>query len=215
MKNNLLTNSMEESIISGEILKYHDLTNSFCEFCDINVDKDQYTYFRHPLIADHEDDLNKFHVYMVGYTYACGNGVSCAIIQIYHRDNTFSKEGEHIFTGILTFSTLRGSIFVCDFIRLPEAIANFNAVLCTNYHIKKRIEPTEFLCKNCVTADLYFVTVDRSGTFQISRHLYRGLALADNFLFEESFLLDESDQLNLKSLNGRTHFVTSYLFRLS
>ena len=82
MKDNLLTNSMEESIISGEILKYHDLTKSFCEFRDMNVDKDQYNYFPNPLVADDEDDLNNFHVSMVYDNHSCGNGVSCAIINI-------------------------------------------------------------------------------------------------------------------------------------
>ena len=96
MKDNLLTNSMEESIISGEIHKDHDLTNSFCEFCDMNVDKDQYDYFRHFLIADYEDDLKNFHVSMVGDTHACGNGVFRAIIQIYHRDDNYQQR-ESIF----------------------------------------------------------------------------------------------------------------------
>ena len=57
--------------------------------------------------------------------------------------------------------------------------------------------------------------MDRSGTFQISCHLYRVLALVDNFLFEESLFLDESDKSNVKSSNGRTHIVTSYLLILS
>ena len=76
---------------------------------------------------------------MVGDTYACGNGVFCAVIQIYHRYDDFLTEGEYLFTGILTFSALRGRRFVHDFIRLSEAIANFGAVLCTKYHRKKRI----------------------------------------------------------------------------
>ena len=152
---------------------------------------------------------------MVGDTDDCGNGVFCEIIKIYHGGDDFSTEGEHIFTGILTFSTLRGSIFVCDFIRLPEAIANFNTVICTKHHRKKIINPTEVVCKKCVTADLNFVMVDRSGTFQISYHLYRGLALEDNVLFEESFFLDESDQSNVTYLNVQTHVVTLYLLRLS
>ena len=61
---------------------------------------------------------------------------------------------------------------------------------------------------------VYFVTMNRSGTLQISCLLYRVLALVDNFLFEESLFLDESDKSNVKSLNGRTHIVTSYLLRL-
>ena len=181
----------------------------------MNVDKYQYNYFRNTLIAYDEDDLKNFHVSMVGDTHACDNGVFCAIIQIYHREENFSTEGEHIFTGILNFYALKGRRFMRDFIRLPEANANFNAVLCTNYHRNKRIEPTEVVCKKYVTADLYFMTVDRSGTFQISRNVYQGLALADNFLFKELFLLDESDQSNVRYLNVQTHVVTLYLLRFS
>ena len=85
-----------------------------------------------------------------------------------------------------------------DFIQLPEAIENFNAVICKNYDRKKRTEPIYIVCKNCVMADLYFVTVDRRSTFHVNRHFYRGLALEDNFLFEDSFFLDESDQSKCK-----------------
>ena len=56
----------------------------------MNVDKDQYNYVRHPLIADDEDGLDNFHISMVGDTHACGNIVFCAIIQIYHRDDDLS-----------------------------------------------------------------------------------------------------------------------------
>ena len=62
----------------------------------MNVDKDQYNYVRHPLITDDEDGLENFHISMVGDTHACGNGVFCAIIQIYHRDDNYQQR-ESIF----------------------------------------------------------------------------------------------------------------------
>ena len=210
MKDNLLKNSMEESILSGEILQSHDLTNSFFEFRDMNVDNDKYHYLRRPL--DDEDERNNFHVVMYDGIHACGNGVFCASIQMFHsRDNTFT-EADVLFNGILTFSASKGREFVLDFVRIPT---NSNPHICTNYHRKKRIEPTEVVCKIRGTAELYLVMVDRSGKFQASRHLYRGLALTDCWQFEEPLFLEASDRPNVFSLNGRTSIVTSYLLSLS
>lgn len=208
LKDNLLTNSMEESIMGGEILATHDLSSSFKEFLD-GPGQDHYISF------PNRDGHWEYDVSIDGDIHACGNGVFCAIVEIHHD----VIEVEEFVFGILTFSASRGRKFVLDYIQLPHAIDNNNPLLCTNFHRKKKIEPTEVVYKDWRTAALYLVVVDRSGTFQEKSHrlLYEGWDVTDHLEFKESLFLGNDDQSkeSVKTLNGRTHVATSYLLSLS
>ena len=216
MRDSLLTNSMEESIESGNVLRCHELTSVFLEYYGCNLGTSEFEFLE-GLRSDDDDIIIDVHVSMVGDVHACGNSVFCAIVKIWHEichDDTDSTQVIELRTGLLTFTASAGRKLVLDFVQNSALLpTDFKPYLCTNYHRKKRSEPTEIVCKNIFTLEVFTTLVDRNGIFQKNYrfHSWSAFDLVDmlNRQFEGSrFFIDHP---NVQSLINRSHIVTSYL----
>ena len=201
LKEHILTNSMEESIVGGEILKSHDLTTKFLEFREENMDTEDYAFLVHPLLAN-EDNREDLFVSLLSSIYTCGHGVFCAIAEVFLSGNELTEM--NVFTGIITLSASKGRNLVLDFIPLPDADAIFS--LSTNYQRKDRIAPTVVAIKSPSSSDLLLVSVDRNGKFR-SRDLE---TTSDEIT--EIRIRDHTNWCNILTLNSRNYVVTSYLY---
>eukprot|EP01083_Nonionella_stella_P127250 385516_1 len=76
--------------------------------------------------------------------------------------NLFGDD-EYLGSGPLSFSASRGKAAIA-FLKLPR-IHEFRGdlLLSTNYHHKKRSEPTLVICKKAETSSLFAVEIDRRG----------------------------------------------------
>ena len=213
-KDDLLSNSTEDSIECGDVLRSHGLTSAFLEFYE-RTDK----HFDFLLdFSDEDDYMDNVRVMMIDGLKACGgNGVFCALVKIGYLDEN------EVSSGMLSFSASKGSRIVLDYIEIQLPLSLFRPSLCSNDHYKKRTDPTELVCKNASHPGICVAFLDRNGVCQEEIHLLQGRPRDLVQIFNEPGLgggqeggpwsLMLGDRSNVHTVQTPSHIVTSYLLQ--
>jgi len=178
MKDELLSNSTEDTIECGDCLKKHELSLMVKDFYDRNPDHNDLRDLSDFLeIQNFENEL-AFHVIDL---IDAGHGIFCVLVNILHRCSDRDEEGflievdEDIGDALLSFSTSNGGERILDCILLPASQTNDFMGLYSNMEWTHRSNPVEIICnlhsfddrtvKNMVT------NMDRSGVFHRTRFM--------------------------------------------
>lgn len=216
VKENLLTNSMEGSILSGEVLRCHNVRERFLDFLDLSLHNPRFDYLRH-IFQDNEEEGSAYgrpSIEQHSDVHACGHGIFLVLISV-NRLAYYDMEVEYVLTGLMTFSASTGKDFIIDFQCFLEPIKLTERVIIdTNYHRKKSIEPTQVVCRNISSlTEIFVVKVERNGTFQEGSKIIQSLDYETSMhsISEGNQFSMEASNMLAECVDGRTRTVASYL----
>jgi hypothetical protein len=162
MKDELLSNSTEDTIECGDCLKKHELSLMVKDACDRNPDYNDLRFLSDLLIErqSFENDL----IFNVLDLKEVGHGIFCVLVNICNR--CLDLDEEEIGIVLLSFSASNGREAILDCVRIPAPIHHLNSpMLSSNMEWRHRSDPVEIVCTASTCYDRYVTNVDRSGVF--------------------------------------------------
>ena len=204
-KEDLLSNSTEDSIECGDVLQSHSLSTAFREFCNTSVKKDRIQFLAHAVDDCHY--MDNIFVSMDTDLKPCGYGIFCAIVTISHRNEDEGLEEDILSSGLVSLCASKGRSMVLDYMQLPVFLRDSIADITTNYKLKKRTELTQITCKDFCRPDLFLTTIDRHGVWEKGRQLFEGLTIP---VLDGHVLLEQSCA---QTVRMPSKIVTSYLLQ--
>jgi hypothetical protein len=159
-KEDLLANSTEDSITP--FLKVYDAPSLFEFFCDEYRDRTLMDLTLREL-----DDGRPFSRLIVDVLdlIACGKKCFCVLAGITVLDGV-GDELMDTYQGIISLPLGKNDGYITDFIQFPdEVFDHFNLGVCTNYDWKRRLDPTEIVCKNSANGNVFIVKINKEGVF--------------------------------------------------
>jgi len=161
-KDELLSNSTEDTIECGDCLKKHDLSLTMKDYVQ-NMGDDDF------LVGDQifDDDM----MFKVVDLKEIGHGIFCFLVNIDLLHDDGEEDDIEVCTALLSFSVSKGRGSVLDYVEIPMDIASGSPILATNVQWKHRLETVEIVCKSSKGHEIYVTNVDRSGIFHEKAYL--------------------------------------------
>eukprot|EP00979_Chaetoceros_neogracilis_P004925 scaffold845_cov274-Chaetoceros_neogracile.AAC.18 len=177
MKDELLSNSTEDTIECGDCLKKHELSLMVKDFYDRNPDHNHSRFLSD--LLERQNFENKLAFYVIDLI-DVGHGIFCVLVNIYHRYFERDEEGfhieleNHLFDALLSFSASNGGERILDCIHIPRT-NDITGSLSPNMEWPHRSDPVEIICNirsfDDRTVETMVVNMDRSGVFHRTRFM--------------------------------------------
>jgi len=186
MKDELLSNSTEDTIERGDCLKNHELSLMVKDLYDRNPDHNHLRFLSDLLERQNFENEMVFNVIDL---IEVGHGIFCVLVKIYHR---YSERDDYdeIGEALLSFSASNGGERILDCIQLPMSGTFDNMImdslyygiigsLSSNMEGTHRSNPVEIRCNlysyTDRTVKIMVTNMNRSGVFHRTRFmiLYR------------------------------------------
>jgi len=175
MKDELLSNSTEDTIECGDFLKKHELPLLMKDYYDRNQDDDELVF-----LSDLETEVQSFEndlTFNVLDLKEVGHGIFCVLVKIYFDfDLDLDEEDEdndELSSALLSFSASNGREAILDCIRIPTRIASGSPLITSNIRCKQRSDPVEIVCKSSQGHEIHVTNMDRSGSFHQKMYLHQ------------------------------------------